>query len=546
MTPNDPLVTSAESVRIWRQQRFNPIRSATPASLARALEAFEIGDLREGALLFESIAERDDTLMSVKPKREKEVSQLDKQVMAIPGSGAEGEAHKEVLEDFWNNVTAINAYDRNVKGKFRRLVKQMMTSVSFRYAAHHIVWQVKNGKLRATFEFVPLWLFENRTGTLRYLKNPWATEGEILADGEWMVTAGDGLMIACSIGWSAKRNAFNDWLIFSAKFSVPGTLGRTSAAKDSPEGQAMHEAVRTFGHDWAGVIYGDDGTHAEPIKIIQASGNPSGMPMPAVVERVDRKIAAMYRGADLSTMSAGGGEGSGASLQEKEGDILLSDDAETICETLEEISKKVIEWHFGYDTEPLARLELIVPKREDTTNLVTDATALADRGARVSTAALMDRLSLQTASDDGEARRCRFPRAPLQGGTPRRRRAEPCSGCILVSCVFSFSVFSFSAFPVVCVFRHRRIPDGDGKWLLLRFRGFGFLRQLRIMRGLVVEDLDGLLPSDPEHGLRRDRFLADPLRRGGRGACRDFTRGLVFNGGVSVHDLVSCLLFLVS
>jgi phage gp29-like protein len=414
-------VTSAEAVRIWRQQRYNPIRSATPATLARALENFEIGDLREAALLFESIAERDDTLMSVKPKREKEVSQLDKQVMAIPGSGAEGEEHKEILEDFWNNVTAINAYDRNQKGKFRRLVKQMMTCVSFRYAAHHIVWQVRNGKLRATFEFIPLWLFENRTGTLRYLENPWAQEGKALADGEWMITAGDGLMIACSIGWSAKRNAFNDWLIFSAKFSVPGTLGRTSSAKDSPEGRAMHEAVRTFGHDWAGVIYGDDGTHQEPIKIIQAAGNPSGMPMPAVVERVDRKFAALYRGADLSTMSAGSGEGSGASLQEKEGDILLSDDAETISETLEEISKKVIEWHFGYGVEPLARLELIVPKREDTTNLVNDASSLADRGAKVSKSALMDRLSLQTATDEADTLQ---PAGAKQAITPQEPRQE--------------------------------------------------------------------------------------------------------------------------
>jgi hypothetical protein len=297
----------------------------------------------------------------------------------------------------------VNAYDRNQKGGFRRIVKQMMTAVSFRYAAHHLVWHVKNGKLRATFEFIPLWLFENRTGTLRYLESPWAQESKLLEDGEWMVTTGDGLMIACSIGWSAKRNAFNDWLIFSDKFSVLGTLGRTSAAKDSDEGRAMHEAVKSFGHDWVGVIYGDDGTHDKPIEIIQASGNPSGMPMPAVVERVDRKFAALYRGADLSTMSAGSGEGSGASLQEKEGDILLADDAETINETLEEVSRRVIEWHFGHGIKPLARVELIVPKREDTATLVSDAVLLADRGAKVSIAALMDRVSLQTAVDDADA-----------------------------------------------------------------------------------------------------------------------------------------------
>jgi phage gp29-like protein len=403
MIDGQPLVTNLESIRIWRQSKYNPLRTLTPAKLATALEAFEIGYLREAAMIFETVADRDDTLKSVKPKREKEVSQLDRQVVALPNTGEAGEQHRQILEDFWENVRTVNAYDRNERGGFRRLVKQMMTAVSFRYAAHHIVWRPIGDTLRATFEFVPLWLFENVTGTLRYLKSPWASEGELLAPGEWMVTQGDGLMIACSIGYQAKRSAFNDWLVFSEKFSVPGTLGRTKHGKDTPEGRAMRDAVQSFGHDWVGVIYGDDGTHEKPIEIIQAQGNPSGMPMPAVVERVDRKFAALYRGADLSTMSAGGGEGTGASLQGKEKDILLADDAEAINETLAEVSRLVIEWHFGFGVEPLAKVELIVPSDDDEKFYLESIKELKAMGVRVSKDAVLERLAVQEAGEGEEA-----------------------------------------------------------------------------------------------------------------------------------------------
>lgn len=402
-----PLHASAEGIRFLRQNKHNPLPYLKPEMLSGALDAFEHGRIREAVLLWEKMAERDDVLLSVKPKREKDVSQLDMQVVVEPDSGPEGDAHQEVLKRFWKSVRATNAYDRNERGKFRRLIKQMMSASSFRYAVHHIIWDPQpNGELRATFEFVPLWLFENTTGKLRYLETPGATHGKDLADGEWMVTTGDGLMIACSIGYLAKRSAFNDWLIFSEKFSVPGVLGRTSAAAGTPEATAMEEATQAFGHDWCAVITGDDGTHAEPIKIIQAEGNPAGMPMPAVIERVDRRMAALYRGADLSSMSSGpSGEGTGASLQEKETDILRRDDAETIAETLEEISRLVIEWYFGTGVEPLARVELVVPVSEDATSVVTAAGTLADRGAKVSASALMERLNLPEATDDADALR---------------------------------------------------------------------------------------------------------------------------------------------
>jgi len=408
---SEPLFTEFGQVQAIRQAKYNPLRSFNARSLARMLDNFEYGYLREAALLFEIIAERDDTIKSVKPKREKEVSQLGWSI--IPEGNAdesEFEAQKDVLEGFWNNVRSVNAYDRNVAGGFSCLLRQMMTSVSYKYAAHHIVWRPTPQGLRATFEFVPLWLFENITGKLRYLEQPYATEGVTMNPDEWMVTAGDGLMIACSIGYLAKRMTFNDWLIFSERFSIPGVLGRTTAAKDSPEGNSVREAVNAFHGDMRGVIYNDNGTHAKPIEIIQANGSPSAMPMPAVIERADRKFAALYRGADLSSMSSGTGEGTGASLQGEEKEILLCDDAEVMNETLKQVSRRVLEWHFGRSVVTAAKLELQVPSTDDDQFLLKASTELADRGVRVSQREVMKRMRIPRADDNEDHLQSKAPR----------------------------------------------------------------------------------------------------------------------------------------
>lgn len=398
---SQPLGLTPDFIQLLKQQKLNPLPSLTPHRLASLLEDFELGRLRETVILWERIAERDDVIAGLKPKREKDVSRLGMRVVPIPGSGSDGERHREILERFWKSIRCVNVWDRNERGGFRRLVKQMMSAVSYRYSAHHIVWRPQpDGGLHAEFEFVPLWMFENRIGSLRFLRLAAHGDGEELAEGEWMVTTGDGLMIACSIGYLAKRSAFNDWLVFSEKFSVPGVLGRTSASKESPEGQAMRAAVESFGHDWTAVIYGDDGTHEKPLEILQSNGSPMDMPMPAVVERVDRKFAAIYRGADLSSMSSQGNVGTGASVQGKETKILRRDDAETITETLADVSRQVVEWHFGPGIDPLARVELVIPDAESDRRFVGKAGHAVKLGARISAEAFAKRAGLPLAKND--------------------------------------------------------------------------------------------------------------------------------------------------
>ncbi len=338
------------------------LSTLSPETLGAALDQFETGTITAAARLWETMAERDDVLKNVKSKREKALARRKWNMTQEDDSDA-ARAHADVLTKFWDNVTATSVYDRNERGGLSRLVRQMLASVSYKYAVHHLNWSVDEaGNLGCTFEYVPLYFFENTTGELRFLESGRGIKGRELEPGEWMVTCGDGLMVAASIGYLCKRNSLADWMAFSEKFGVPGVLGRTPHGKGTEGGNAMLEAVEAFTSDWAAVVYGDESGGGK-IELIEAKAG--AIPMPALVERVDRRLAALYRGADLSSISSTSGQGTGASLQEKEAVILEMDDAIMVQEQLWEIEKKVIAWHFGAGTAPLAYIEFVIPEPED-------------------------------------------------------------------------------------------------------------------------------------------------------------------------------------
>ncbi len=364
------------------------LRSLSGESLACALDAFESGNLRQAAQLWQSMCQRDDVIVSVKAKREKSVSRRDWQILTSDDS-AEAKRQAKVLEDFWNNVKAVDAFDRNKRGGFALLVRQMMECESFKYAVHHLVWEPRADSLRCTFEYVPLHFFENLTGRLRFCSTGMEYEGQDMKEGEWLVTSGDGLMIAGSIGYFCKRNAIADWMAFSDKFGMPGILGRTGQGKNTPGGALMAEALEAFGADWTAVLYGDDGSGK--IELITPSGGANNLPMPALIERVDRRLAALWRGADLSSMSSAKGEGTGASLQSNETDLIEQDDALNISERLNEIEEMVLRWWFGPRVKVRAYIRLIVQQSEDLKLLIQATESLVKLGAPIAISDTLER-----------------------------------------------------------------------------------------------------------------------------------------------------------
>jgi len=361
--PKTASTVSADVVQLALRSRFNPLRGLTPQLLSVYLDNFLLGFVAYAGLVWDQIEKRDDVIRNVASKRKKALAKYKRQSYQRDGS-AEAEAHAEALDDFYHHLTVVNALDENERGGFQLLVRQMMDAVGKYYAVHEIVWKPATGPdgvLTAELRFVPLWFFENRTGRLRYLKVPLGgAEGEPLEEGGWMITKGDGIMEACSIAYMFKNMPLKDWVSYSDKFGTPGVLGQTNAAKGSEAGEALKAAVAAFGQNWSGVVYGSDGTVKDPISLITARGEGT-LPFPPLVERMDRALVSLWRGSDLSTMSA---DNKGASVQEGESDILLEDDATMVTEALNYYIDRWVIWQ-KFGREPLAYSRIVVPEAKN-------------------------------------------------------------------------------------------------------------------------------------------------------------------------------------
>lgn len=418
---------TSERVQMYLRTRFNPIRSLTPATLSYQLDRFDSGYVRDAALTWDKMEERDDVLKSVAPKRKKAVSRHGWEVVMFEES-PEAQAQKDALEQFFGSLTATSAVDGNVKGGMSMLMRQMMDAVGKRYAVHEIVWQPRPEGLTAEFRFVPLWFCENTTGRLRYLQNEGATAGIDLAEGEWMVTSGDGLMQACSVAYMFKHMPLKDWVLYSERHGMPGLHGVTDAAEGSTEWNSLVTALQNFGVDWALVT--NRGAEIDTVDAAAAGE----LPYPKLVERMDRAIAALWRGADLSTMSAGSGEGTGASLQGEEADILEDDDAEMIEETL---NRQVVPFVLQYtrgNSHALAELKVTRGNQQDVKLDLEVDRFLLDSGCPVSINDLLERYGrpLPDAAED-LARAAAKPAAPLANVSLANARDNSTAGQLLAA-----------------------------------------------------------------------------------------------------------------
>ena len=351
-----PTVSSTR-VELDAMMRFNPLRNLSPEYLFACHDEFDAGSLRSSARLWDKIEETDDVLKVVAAKRKKAVSRHGFEIEELEES-AEAGAHAESLKFFYDHLTSTRVDDRNVRGGFNMLIRQMMDAVGKKYAVHEIVFKPLDGKLTAEFWFVPLWYFENRTGVLRYLLAGNTRDGEELEPGEWMVTSGDGVMRSAAVAYMFKHLPLQDWLIYSENFGRPIPKGKSTGNPGSDEWNAMEEAVAALANCDGVVI--SQGSEIDPLDLT-VKGN---LPYPPLVDRMDRALATLWRGADLSTM-AKGGDAVGASVQSGETDILEDDDADNLTDILrEQVDRFVIKYMHGVDT-PKARIKIKTGLRED-------------------------------------------------------------------------------------------------------------------------------------------------------------------------------------
>lgn len=374
--PPGAFAFAAESIRREKASRFNPLADLSPRGLVTQIDQFRAGHVRHLARTMEAMEQTDDVLACVVPKAKAAVARRGWEVLTIQTDQKElAERQRGVLQRFYDDLRATNAMDQDQAGGFSLLLRQMMDAKGRQYAVHNLVWTAAGGTYRVTAHFCPLWFFENTTGRLRFLTDPWQVPGEPMERGAWMVTRGQGLMIASAVAWMFKHLPMKDWLTYSGLFGMPGVEGVVDAVEGSEEWQKVEAVVAAAA---AGLKYvRRPGVEINRIEF----GTQGDLPFPALVERMDRALAAIWRGADLSTISAGTGQGQGASLQGAEAELIEADDCAWLSETLNHsLDRLVLDYVFGPDVPALAYVRVIGPDRRNLAqDLAVDAFLLDSR-----------------------------------------------------------------------------------------------------------------------------------------------------------------------
>lgn len=360
----DSVITPARAFYA-KLTRWNPLRNLQPETLSTYMDMWYQGYLRYFVLMLQAICDRDDMLKVVIPKRFSAVKRLHWDVVIQENikdeDRAEAEEQRAFLYDFYNGSKTTHASDLNLNAGIAELLGQMLSCHIHKWAVHELIWQPTfDGRLTCRFNFVPLQFFENRTGKLRFLETDYALNGRDIEDGSFMITCGLGLGEPSAVAYMYKNLGLKDWVIYSEKVSSPGVIGKTDAPLNSTNWDNMVAAVKAISSDFAAVVSKDD----ELNKIdFSHAGN---SPFQPLVDRMDRAIACIWRGADLSTISGKGHEGGmggqGASLQGKEEYNILCDDAAMINETLNmKVDPLAIKWKFGPDARVMANFKLQTP-----------------------------------------------------------------------------------------------------------------------------------------------------------------------------------------
>ena len=387
---------------ISNRMRYNALYMLDPDVLVRHLSAFAAGDIAGLEHVIEDFENRDDKMKIGAFKMAAAVASKPWEVRIAKGEEDNERArlHKEVLTRFWNRIEVTDAFCRNRKGGVRLLVKQMMSAESRVYAVHDLVWNVRgDGELTATFTQIPAWCFENRTGELRYLREPGAYTGEPMRAGEWLVTVGEGVGVTAAILAMSKRLSWNDWLLFSEKCGMPLILGNTGAKENSPAWNALMSAIAAIAPKTG--ILTDLNSKMQAVQIGGSSGQATYKDL---VETVDRAISALYRGGDLATMSSTQGEGTGSDAQDGESELMDGDGCAMVSETLHnQIDRFVIRFTCG-DFEPLAGIVINPPaETTDIDREIKIDNHLAALGVKLSKADALQRYGRTEAESDDDA-----------------------------------------------------------------------------------------------------------------------------------------------
>jgi len=321
--------------------------------------------MREAALVWDEMIERDDTLSVCVPKYIDQVSSQPWDVLIgeeVPDElHAEAERHQSVLKHFYSNLGYEDALDRNFEGDIEMVIRRTIQARFYRYSVQRIIWQPSVDGITATARYCNLALFDNTTGKIRWSGVEGTTPGQEITDPEnWLIAASDRcLMKALSICYIYKRLPMQDALNFCQRFGINAVHGETSAKPGSKEWDEFVRALRCFANDMTIAT-----TLGDKFNILENPAANGEQVFGWVIEVMKRAMVTISLGSDLKTMSRQ--DGTGASLQADDGDLMTAAGCRFVTGIFNrQLDRRIIEDQFGTGVKPLAFFKLIPPQNED-------------------------------------------------------------------------------------------------------------------------------------------------------------------------------------
>ena len=389
-------------VRDEKEARYDPLSGLTPELLRAYLDDWRRGWLPPLAVVMDEIQTRSSIVASVSGKAKRGVCRHGWKIITAEGldtaTQKQALAQKELLQNFFDQLIVTDALDRQQKGGVRMLLKHMMNAFGSRYSVHEILWRpdAPHG-ISAELRNVPLWFFESSTGSLRFLPEGTQSNQDNAVDlkpDEWFVNVMDGVMIAGASDFMAMNLVKQDELIMSQKYGFPIPYASVSDAPGSDAWRAAEAAMAALqGGD--SVVKGTDGD-LDSLELKTGSYNPH----PGIIERLERMIAILWLGNDLSTISQGNSDSTGASLQGASEDDQSEDNAIACEEAIDTgITTAVLRYAFGDNVRPLAHLHIKGRNREALKDVLERFCKLSERQYPVTIGHVSSALALPLPAD---------------------------------------------------------------------------------------------------------------------------------------------------
>ncbi|MBE7415091.1 MAG: DUF935 domain-containing protein [Deltaproteobacteria bacterium] len=320
-----------------------PSKGLTPEKLGAIFREADSGDVYRQAELFEEMEEKDGHLFSILQTRKLAVTGLDFEIEPF----SQERKDIEIADFVRKSIFDLPDFEDNLL--------DMLDAIGKGFSALEIYWEVREGKNVARhLEWVhPKRFTWANTLHPRLLTEEAQANGIDLPPFKFLFhlhkarsgyPTRQGLLRTCAWMYLFKNYDIKDWVAFAEVYGMPLRLGKYDPGATKEDKEALIQAVRSLGHDAAGVI--SKSTEIEFVEAVKNSGE-------AVYETLARFCDAQMSKAVLGH-SAGADSTAGKLGNENQAGEVRQDlkraDCEMVSKTMRrDLFRPIVGFNFGWD-----------------------------------------------------------------------------------------------------------------------------------------------------------------------------------------------------